>query len=556
MALRRSRYYLGEAFVVEHRPLQAMVRATAILLLPPLGYEDTCAYRPLRVLADALAEQGHLVLRLDWPGLGDSAQDDRATDLIGRCQRAVLGAAQSLRARGFSRVAGLGVRAGALLALSVECLDECALWALPLRGKGYLREERAFHKMAAAAYGKVPLGTARLPEGSVEAGGFCYSSATVAALEALDASILATKGKFRRVLLVDRDGARPAPDLMQAFAAGGAEVEEAEGRGLGDLLENPYTARLDPQLRALILRWFDQEKEQVQPREAQGQPRLLPDPRIQERPWVFSGGAGELSGILCEPAGGSSAGAPWMIFFNAGGIRRGGPNRLWTKAARELAVLGISSLRFDVRDVGDSDGTSIPHGDLEAMYSESSVEDALRAYDQVRELGAGSVDVTGLCSGAFLGIQVASRRKVRRAVLFNGLAFVWNEEAKASGMTSQIRSSLFNRRRWRRLLSGKIDAKALALAMASKGRMAVGSTIARLAGRPPPDPVEELFRLVANSGTEVQLISSEGDPSIHYVESHVSIAYRPKLTILEGVDHTIRPVWAHPQVVALLRGSF
>ena len=46
--------------------------------------------------------------------------------------------------------------------------------------------------------------------------------------------------------------------------------------------------------------------------------------------------------------------------------------------------------------------------------------------------------------------------------LFNGLAFVWDDDARASSMTSQIGRSLLDARRWRRLLTGRIDARALA----------------------------------------------------------------------------------------------
>ena len=101
--VQRSRFYLGHSLVVEHQPVSGHVRETAILLLPPMGYEDTCAYRPLRVLADQLAREGHLVQRLDWPGLGDSAGNAETPDLLHLCITTVLQAAAALRARGLRR---------------------------------------------------------------------------------------------------------------------------------------------------------------------------------------------------------------------------------------------------------------------------------------------------------------------------------------------------------------------------------------------------------------------------------------------------------------------
>ncbi len=272
---------------------------------------------------------------------------------------------------------------------------------------------------------------------------------------------------------------------------------------------------------------------------------------VCERPWIADGGAGALSGIVCEPAGGVQPGMVWTVFLNAGGMRRAGPNRLWTLAARALAAAGRPSLRFDVRDVGDSDGRSDPWPDLESMYAPSSIDDAVRAVDWVEDQRPGRIEVTGLCSGAFLGAQVSARRQIHRAVLFNSLALVWDDEARASSLTDQVRGSLLNARRWRRLLTGKIDVVALTRAMARKARLRVH---ARLSRDPAPDPVAALLTEVRARGTDLQLVSSAGDPSVAYLQRHFPADAHPPLTLIAGADHTIRPVWLHPRVIALIAG--
>jgi hypothetical protein len=545
----RSRYYLGHAFIVEHGPGTAQVSATGILLMPPLGYEDTCAYRPLRVLADALARAGHVVLRLDWPSLGDSAFEGAKLDLVAQGIATVASAARSLRERGLSRIAGIGVRGGGLLALASRELDELALWGVPLSGKAYLREERAFHQTAARAYGEVPGDAAPLPEGAVEAGGFIYSPETAAALQELSTRTLAAEGRLDRVLLIGRDGIAPAADLLDAFRNSGTAVSISSAPGLGALLENSYKSELKPAITDAIREWLNVRPDRVTDRGSPRQETLELEGGVTERPVVLAGEAGDLSGVLCEPAGGARPGAEWTLFLNAGGIRRSGPNRLWTRAARALAAQGKPSLRFDVRDVGDSDGATEPHPGLEEMYSESAIRDAVQAYDWARSRGASVIDVVGLCSGSFLGIQLAARRQVRRALLFNGLAFVWNDEARASGVTSHIGSSLFDGRRWRRLLTGRINAFAVVSAIGAKAWMVAAKPFRRGART---HEVEALVRRVAERGTLLHLVSSEGDPSAAYLERSVPPECRPPLTILPGVDHTIRPLWAHDRVIALI----
>src|ERR1700722_10711481 len=49
----------------------------AVLLCPPIGWEDVSSYRPRRDWARELAAAGHPTLRIDLPGSGDSGGDPR-----------------------------------------------------------------------------------------------------------------------------------------------------------------------------------------------------------------------------------------------------------------------------------------------------------------------------------------------------------------------------------------------------------------------------------------------------------------------------------------------
>lgn len=547
----RVRYYAGDTFVVEHRPDGAPT-GPGVVILPPLGYEDTCAYRPLRILADRLAARGAVVMRIDWPSLGDSALDDGAPDLVDRWVATAREAAASLRRRGAPRVVGIGLRAGGLLALAASAFDELALWAPPLTGKALMREERAFHKMAERYFGTPVEGHPPPPAGSVEAGGFLYGAPTVAALEPLVAAELVAAHPPGRVLLLPRDGGEPAPKLVEALRAAGTSVASGPGVGLADLLENPYQSRILAPVEEALLAFCGPEGAAWPLAAPGGADHLALPGGGTERPWVKAGGAGELSGIVCEPAGGAPPGAVWTIFFNAGGIRRSGPTRLWTRAARELAATGRPSIRFDVRDVGDSDGATLPHETLDEMYSQSSVDDGLVAVDDAFDRGASAVDVVGLCSGAFFGMHVAAQRQVRHATLINGPAYIWNEAARHAGMTNQIARSLFDGRRWRRLLSGRIDPRALARSTVSEARISAARVVARARGDAPPDEVTEIIRRVQGRGTRLHFICSAGDPSIPYLDRHLAPDMHPRRTVLPGVDHTVRPVWAHTELVALV----
>ncbi len=520
---------------MEHAPAGES-RRTAVVICPPLGYEDTSAYRPLRVLADTVAARGFTCVRLDWPGLGDSAGDALDDSILSRQVGAVRSVVSSLRARGFTRVLAVGVRAGGLLAMEARGFDRLVLWGCPASGKLYLREERAFHRLAARAFSEAPPDRPALPEGVLEAGGFLYSAGSVHALEALSPAFDGP------CLVIPREGTSARPELLAAL---GQHVNVVEAGGVNDLLDDPYRAKLNPAARDAILGFLD-DGATFAPAPPTGAAALHGE-GWTERPVTIPGEAGELVGIECLPV---ATPAAWTVFYNAGGVRRSGPNRLWTTAARALAAQGIASLRVDVRDVGDADGASEPASDLEAMYSEASVGDALRAYDHV-DRGL-PIDVVGLCSGAFMSVQVAARRPVRRATVFNCLAYVWDDDARSNGMSSQVSRSLFDARRWKRLLTGRIDALALARALVLQARLRAEGLVARLRGTAGPDPVDTILRQVAAGGTALQVVISAGDPALDYLERHVPLASRPAVTLVPGVDHTIRPAWAHALAIRLI----
>jgi hypothetical protein len=61
----------------------ARTRRTAVVIVPPFGYEAICAARSLRHFAEAAAREQLIALRFDLDGTGDSAGDDLDPDRLG-----------------------------------------------------------------------------------------------------------------------------------------------------------------------------------------------------------------------------------------------------------------------------------------------------------------------------------------------------------------------------------------------------------------------------------------------------------------------------------------
>jgi pimeloyl-ACP methyl ester carboxylesterase len=97
--------------------------------------------------------------------------------------------------------------------------------------------------------------------------------------------------------------------------------------------------------------------------------------------------------------------APHVILINSGIVHRVGASRVYVTLARYFAAAGITTLRFDLSGIGDSERAT------EAVSLDASVlEDIRAAVDLLTtKHGAARVVLAGLCSGAFDAFEFALR---------------------------------------------------------------------------------------------------------------------------------------------------
>ncbi len=112
------------------------------------------------------------------------------------------------------------------------------------------------------------------------------------------------------------------------------------------------------------------------------------------------GKTASMVGIVTEPdARSDGSGKTAAIFINSGILHRVGACRLHTQIARALAPSGITSLRFDLSGIGDSDARRDT-----LSFEESSVVETREAMDYLEAAkGISRFVLIGLCSGADVG---------------------------------------------------------------------------------------------------------------------------------------------------------
>ncbi|MGA9859156.1 MAG: hypothetical protein WBQ18_14925, partial [Solirubrobacteraceae bacterium] len=167
--------------------LPSRLSGTAVLIVPPFGWQEVCSYRALRTWAEALADAGHAAARLTLPGTGDSAGDAAGgADMVSDWCAAIGDAARQLQER-FSprRLVILGIGLGGLLAVRALAgsapVDELILWDVPSRGRTLVREMIGHSRIIAAEFPEDERDVAAGPE-TVELTGYGIGADTVATL--------------------------------------------------------------------------------------------------------------------------------------------------------------------------------------------------------------------------------------------------------------------------------------------------------------------------------------------------------------------------------------
>ena len=240
------------------------------------------------------------------------------------------------------------------------------------------------------------------------------------------------------------------------------------------------------------------------------------------------------------------------MFLNAGRVRRIGPNRFATTFSRKWALAGVRSLRVDLAGIGDSDGRreddEIPVPYDAAWYHDPAfigdLDDVLAHLAEHR--AAKRFVLIGLCSGATLAylVGVADQRVVGVEML-NPPDLSWDDGAEARRAWRQAVELAREPRRWAgaRTHRPSVREALRGATLSIQGRVRRGR-----------DSTSILAGLATLTGRGVALgtVFSAGDQGIAYLEEQLGGDYLSVLEqhgmqvhIVDGVDHTFRPIWAH-----------
>lgn len=547
--------------------------ATAVLVVPPFGWEDVCSYRARREWADELAARGHPTLRIDLPGTADSGGDTEEPGRLDAWVAAVAAAAAWLRADGASRTVAIGIGLGGILAWLAAAegapLDDLVLWAAPARGRTLVRELRAFARLKASsivADGDVDPEPELAPEGGLAAGGFLLTAETIAALEGVDLTARPLPdARERRVLLLERDGIPPDERLVRHLTEAGAAVEVQPGDGFGTMMADPGYARPPRDVIARVAAWVGDERvdggDGPSPALEATAELVHGGTRIRETPVSLPVDGGRLFAVLAEPVEGTRAGLT-AVLVNAGAIRRIGPNRMWVAAARRWAARGVPAVRVDLGGIGDSDGSLDPEADDGKFYVPELIGQLRTALDGLEARGLPPRFVlVGLCSGSYWAFRAAVEDdRVAAALMLNPRVLVWSPLLLSERATRPMRRKLLRAYSWRKLVSGEARSQASKLVAVARQTLApervrsvARTRLQRVAGG---DALDRALERLHADGKHALLVFADDEPLRDEVEREHRFADgkwpNVDVRLIPGRDHTLRPRPMQEQAHALL----
>ena len=499
----------------------AIATASAVLILPAVGYQYWSAHRTTRVLAERLAGGGHTVLRLDYHGCGDAAGSPRDPRRVEAWRESAALAAAELRALGCRRLTLVGVRLGATLALlDARSLgaEAVAAWEPVPSGRHFVREIRM---LGSEVPGQI---------GALAAAGVLYTAETLAELEQLEAAALVAAPAPRTLLVAGRE----ETDMLASLRAAGCEDASATVADGASALEVPTEDATVPlAVVDAICTWLGRAPA-VEPAlsgTSLGRERMTLGDALREE--VVSLGDERLVGVLTEPDV-LRARAATVVFLNSGSEPHVGPGRAWVEYARALARRGHRCLRVDFRGWGESpDGGHAPG----RPYDAHCEEDAIAMVRALREGGIGDrVVLAGLCAGAWVALRVALREPLAGVIALNPQLY-WRPGDPVEALMSDTRA--------RRVPERRREARG--------ARWGLWSAL-DLAGQR-PWAARWLDRLVA-SATPASLVFAEGDDGVEYLQKRLGRRLRGavgsgvvRVVEVPDIDHAMHRLWLRERMV-------
>ena len=568
------------------------------------GFEGLLSHRAYRHMADGLAARGQWALRFDYDGEGNSAGGPWEPHRVDAWMASIDAALAVLRARGVTDIRLVGLRIGATLACRYATthagVSGLVLWVPCDRGAAYVREQRVRSRMSATARPPQPSVSVRFPPESLEAVGFELAGETLRDLADIDLLADSYVHCPPAVLVIDRDDAPAAHDLVRKLVDSGARVEHDHMCGYEEFItdgeENaatpwPSLQRIEAWLDATPIAIAADVHDPDAPIIYESSKLAIDDPTadrmlatgatrdgvVEEAVWVDD----RFFAVCSSPAGRAPGRGATVVLCNTGSVNHVGPGRLYVTLARYWASLGFTVVRVDLGHAGDS--IHIDPATENDPYAATRRDELRDVVTWVRRwTGNDHIVVGGMCSGAFLALNLAmTGLDIDHVLAINPGVFyldagrtAWTSEEWAFHSAHALTRGFVDFRRWRLALRDReVRRRGLrsvrnlfgANAMSGFRVLAVGSArnAARRVGLPAKASsvlAHDLAAIIARGG-KVLIVFATGESSATYFRKFggpeceiLSHGHGLDVVNIDGGDHVFSPPASREQLIETLTG--
>ncbi len=417
-------------FYWKHIPNSSLQKNVAAIIVGPIGPEYMHCHRTVKWLAIELANSGIQTIRYDPVGMGNSTGDLLQTDIFNHWLNSVVVLRELLLdSEEVDDVVLIGMRSGCLVLheyLQTNPVNSAVYWFPYVNGKSYLRDLGLIDKLMKNDFKH---------DAYIEGGGYPVSSDCQKRLSSIniaqkESNILGT------ALLIEDSDLFPNKKLIAQMSSS-CKLTTLSLDGLSEMTRQASLSKVPEQNISEIIKWFDgldqsrvglesSHKNDIQ------EESIVTTKHYSEKVLEISSDS-RLFGIFCEPVEKQTNSV--LLLVNAGSAHQVGPNRINVDIARELAVEGVSSFRFDLSHLGDSQTTSPVQSNN--PYLKSSMEDMQNVINHFSINSDAEIVLAGVCSGAhnfFQAINFQIMPKVKHLVMINPLTFYWQEGQSIIGL--------------------------------------------------------------------------------------------------------------------------
>ncbi|TVS29240.1 alpha/beta hydrolase family protein [Corynebacterium sanguinis] len=403
---------------------------TAVIVVAPLGEEKLTTHRGLRYFGAELARDSCAVLRLDLPGTGNSFGPSREMPTWPQWEHSLTVAARHLLELGADELIVVGVKMASFLIESwyasvdtdlAQAVTGIVHWEPPLSGKRWLREQQVKFAITAGPIDE---------DMTTSALDFRLLEEMVPTLQGLEWKSAPLKpGAQRRVALQ----ARSRHSAQSPLLAASTQLPLTESSPFfspPSLIHHVPASDVDAlvaTIRALRSPADSRSGSGVAP-EALADLRTAAHFELGGERIVETISLATPRNLLTFTTRSAERASEALVIFESTALEPSwGPAYLWVAYARHNAGDGISFVRHDTDNCGESG--EVEPDDIAILYSSQSRADAIAVAEEVAHAlpyrpqtdapGERDVTLVGMCSGAWKAAEAAIELQARSVVLIN-----------------------------------------------------------------------------------------------------------------------------------------